>query len=200
MRLLRIQILVISSLITFILGAFIFYLLIINNNNDFFLTSSTITAFISSAGSLLGGLIGGFVAFVVARSQFLNDREQYKNKQNEVYLNLLRSLKNEINHNLEAIEVLDTNREAYYKYTNSLESEVWNKVKYDVNNFLPTELYKLLDDQNREYKDIKEALLPDYQNIDEIDFDVRLKVHKKIICDIEKEVEKYSEELKEKLL
>lgn len=130
MRLLRIQILVISSLITFILGAFIFYLLIINNNNDFFLTSSTITAFISSAGSLLGGLIGGFVAFVVARSQFLNDREQYKNKQNEVYLNLLRSLKNEINHNLEAIEVLDTNREAYYKYTNSLESEVWNKVKY----------------------------------------------------------------------
>lgn len=65
-----------------------------------------------------------------------------------------------------------------------LESEVWGKIKYDANNFLPPHIFKLLDDQSREFKDLKEGVLPEYSKCEDIDFNIRYDLIKKIILDI----------------
>lgn len=156
--------------------------------NDLFFSNITIAAsIISGVGSVLGGLIGGVVAFGIARSQFVqnNNREQEKRKQS--YLNLLKSLKTELKHNERILNLIVTNNSKRDDYIKLLSTDAWNNIKYNSNNFLPTTIYTILDEQSRDFKDIQEAVLPEYADFTERDFDLRMSTIKKTIKEIENE-------------
>lgn len=186
MRLLKWQILISISLIAFVIGCFMTYVIFIKN--DLFFSNITIAAsIISGVGSVLGGLIGGVVAFGIARSQFVqnNNREQEKRKQS--YLNLLKSLKTELKHNERILNLIVTNNSKRDDYIKLLSTDAWNNIKYNSNNFLPTTIYTILDEQSRDFKDIQEAVLPEYADFTERDFDLRMSTIKKTIKEIENE-------------
>ncbi|AQX56628.1 hypothetical protein [Priestia flexa] len=184
MKELRRLILVITALMSFVIGTSLSYALL--TQKTYLINDSIFSGYISGIGSFLGGVVGGLVAFGVARSQFIQDKDKEKQKQNKIYKNILRALLNELNHNKTILEILVSNPKDKQLYLTSLENEVWQKVKFDANNFLPTEIYPLLDDHIREYRDIQSGILPEYNNVDEIDFNVRLIALSKLIRDIEK--------------
>lgn len=139
---------------------------------------------LSVLGNVLGGLIGGIVAFAIAKFQFKNEESKRREEKNTVYLNFIRALLNELSHNKQVFKILcDTNSDKEL-YIQSLEGTVWEEIKYDANNFLPPNIYKLLDNQNREYKDLKEGILPEYEEKEEIDFNIRYHTTDKIINQI----------------
>lgn len=180
-----IRLFVLSTLIMmgFVIGSFFTYLISIDKSLLF--DKSIISGVVSGIGSLIGGLFGGIAAFMIARWQLLKDDLKDNNKQNTVYLNLIRALKNELNHNKEVFKFLCTSdKDPKKPYIDLLESEVWGRIKYDANNFLPPRIFKLLDDQSREFKDLKEGTLPEYSDYEKIDFSIRYDTIKKIILDI----------------
>lgn len=191
MRLLNWQIAIILCLLSFVIGCFFTYLLFINNTSELS-DISIVSAIISSVGSIFGGLIGGVIAFAIARSQFSADKDREISNKIQIYLNLIKSLKIEMMHNQKILKYLTSfkTREDRSPYTSYLKFEVWDKVKYNVNNFLPVVIFTMIEEQNQEFKEIQEEVLPDYKN-GEVDFQLRLDVTTKIIQKLESEEEIY---------
>ncbi len=152
--------------------------------------TSIVSAIIASGGSIFGGLFGGVIAFVIARSQFSSDKKRDRNSKIQMYFNLIKSLKIELKHNQKILIVLCQNGENKNAYIKALKSEVWDTVKHNANNFLPEEIFAMIDEQNQEFKEIQEGILPDYKS-DEIDFELRLSVTTRIIEKLKIEESKY---------
>ncbi|WP_101933941.1 hypothetical protein [Virgibacillus dokdonensis] len=189
MHLLKWLIVINIGLISFVVGCFFTYLLIVNSSMSL-KDTSLVTTIISSGGNIFGGLVGGIVAFGVARAQFLNDASTETKNKRQIYLNLLMSLKIELKHNKQILKIILTNGSDQDKYVKSLKTDAWDKAKYNSNNFFPVDIYELLDIHNQDIKDIREGILPDYK-IDEVDFKMRLDVTCKLISKIEEEESKY---------
>jgi hypothetical protein len=179
LSLLRRLILISSIAIAFVIGSNFSYFLLLKNK--VLLTETTYSGVISGVGGFLGGVVGGLVAFGVSRSQFLQDKINEKNKQNVIYKNILRALLNELKHNKTIFLLISQSNEIDKNlFIESLEDQVWKKVKYDVNNFLDNNTYSLLDDHIREYSDLKKRILPDYKDLNKIDYKTRVLALEKI--------------------
>lgn len=179
MSFLRRSLLITLMLLSFTIGVFLTYLVIVNNS--VLLEKEIISYIITGLSSLLGGISAGVIAFIVARSQILNERAKEKEKRNAKNLNLIKTLRNETKHNELIHEmILSSDEKKINEYISLLESDVWENIKYEVNTFLPTSLYELIDDQSREYKDIKAGTLTEYKNPWNLDFQVRLETIRKI--------------------
>ncbi|UXZ16704.1 hypothetical protein KI431_12705 [Bacillus siamensis] len=57
-----------------------------------------------------------------------------------------------------------------------LESDAWQKFRFSEYNYLPNDIYSIIDELYREFKDIKEGKLPEYEKILGIDFSKHVKV------------------------
>lgn len=189
LRLLKWQLGISVSLIVFIIGCFTTYVIFIKN--DLFLSQTDIVAaIITGVGSALGGLIGGVVAFGIARSQFLEDNRRDNQNKNQIYLNLIKSLKIELKHNNRILKMLESDISKKDSYVYLLESEAWNNIKYNNNNFLPMQIYEIIDEVNREFIDMRMKSIQGYDELKSIDFESRSEVINILLKKLEAEEDK----------
>ncbi|AKF31441.1 hypothetical protein FH505_07105 [Bacillus velezensis] len=147
-------------------------------NHEFLLTETVYSAYISGLLSFLGGLVGGIVAFTVARYQIQNDKKIIKSDKIKYFKNILRVLINELKHNQRILEliIIEETEVNKIKYIHLLESDAWQKFRFSEYNYLPNDIYSIIDELYREFKDIKEGKLPEYEKILGIDFSKHVKV------------------------
>lgn len=189
LRLLKWQLGISVSLIVFIIGCFTTYVIFIKN--DLFLSQTDIVAaIITGVGSALGGLIGGVVAFGIARSQFLEDNRRDNQNKNQIYLNLIKSLKIELKHNNRILKMLESDISKKDSYVYLLESEAWNNIKYNNNNFLPMQIYEIIDEVNREFIDMRMKSIQGYDELKSTDFESRSEVINILLKKLEAEEDK----------
>lgn len=133
------------------------------------LNDTIFSGYVSGVGSFLGGLVGAIVAFGIARYQLKADRK-IKSYQNKIkYYNILKVLLSELQHNKEIISLCCKEEK---EYTQLLEFEVWNKIKFDVSNFLDTEDFDIINELYRDFKDIKLKIIREYKE-KPIDYNIR---------------------------
>lgn len=152
------------------------------------LTDTVFSGYISAIGglisSLLGGLIGALVAFGVARYQISADKEKSDNQDRTKYCNILRGLLTELKHNRNVIQLMSDIISAKDEYKNSLETDIWERVRFDAYNFLSVSLFEMADEIYREFKDIRTQILKEYRE-ETIDYSLRLDSIDKLITDMQ---------------
>lgn len=170
------------ALMTFVIGAFITYYLFINGKTP---ADETIwSGVISGVGSCLGGVFGGFVAYMSARGQFSNEKKRIEKEKTNKLMNIIKSLKTEIEHNLKLFKLILVNDDKE-SYCDSLESIIWNEIRFNIANDLNEKLYKMLNEHFRECEDLKARTLPKYRDISVIKFDLRIATTDKLIADLD---------------
>lgn len=163
--------------------------------------SGYISGFGSFLGGVLGGIIGAIVAYSIVRIQNKMDKANIRNQEKIKYANILRALITELKHNQNIISIIikSENKESN-DYIDLLETEIWNRIKFDANNFLLTDLFNITDTMYREFKDMKAKILEEYKT-EKVDFQLRYKsigvlIDKlqKCLDDVNDEIKKYLDE------
>ncbi len=137
--------------------------------NHYLKTNETIiSGYISGLGSFLGGIIGAtvsaFIAFKISKSQIKADRQKDIYYEKIRQRNYLFSLIHEIKHNCKIYEFLS--KQATEEIIFSLETYVWESVRFESSNFVDAEQYEIIETFYREVKDIKNKVVNDIYKID----------------------------------
>lgn len=179
LRIITIALTISLILLSFVIGIGITYLLSIKVTNLF--TEALLSSYISGAGSLLGGIFGGIVAFVVAKSQIYNEKERISTEKINKINNQLTLLIIELKSHLEVFEFMSKNKKDREKYRSSINIEIWKEVKYDLTNQIDQEDFKTLSDYYYDCRDLVNGTLPDYTVITDKDLELRINTLKKCI-------------------
>lgn len=173
------------SLITFVIGTIVSYYLIINHTLS--IDTTIYGSYISGFGSFLGGLFGGIIAYFVAKAQLLHEKSQEQATMKAKYRNFIKALKIEIEHNIEVFELVLEKEEIELreKYCLTLEDSIWSEIRFNIINLFDLELYTLLNIHFKECNDLKQKILPEYQNFSSFDFKIRIDTAKNILSKIQ---------------
>ena len=129
--------------------------------NSKFFTETMLSSYISGGGSFLGGVVGGVVAYFVARYQILHERDIVEQKEREDISNKSYMLSLEIKNHLELFEQASSNDEFNINlYKKSFSVEVWTEVKYDLSSNMTNEEFEKIV---LYYKDLRDWLRGDIE-------------------------------------
>ncbi|MFB7160445.1 hypothetical protein [Lysinibacillus sp. NPDC056232] len=175
------------TLMTFVIGAtFTYYLSV----KDVLPMDATLYgSYISGIGSFLGGVFGGIIAYFVARTQFIIEKNKNEELNKNSFNNAIKSLQIEIKHNLEVFKIIkDGNNTEKLAYCNAFEINIWNEIRFNIVNELNQDLYTLIGVHYKDCKDLKAGLLPDYKELEKFNFNTRIKTAGKLLKDLEEQL------------
>ncbi len=133
--------------------------------NDYLKTNETIiSGYISSLGGIIGAAVSAFVAFKISKWQIKADRQKDIYYEKIRQRNYLFSLIHEIKHNCKIYEFLL--KQATEEIIFSLETYVWESVRFESSNFVDAEQYEIIETFYREVKDIKNKVVKDIYKVD----------------------------------
>lgn len=144
------------------------------------------SSYISVTGEILGGLLGGIVAFYIVKIQIERERQLQKQIKNRTNYNIIYSWINELEHNKE-IFILLADKEVNSEYIESLETEVWTKISFEITMILDEEQFSFANELYREIRDLKSKVLSEYKE-GKIDYKLRLHSIEKLIIQLEQKL------------
>lgn len=163
------------SILSVVILIFMFFgirYFIINLNS-----TNTITSIINFSGTMCGGIIGGILAFIIAKYQIDENNKKLIENEKQNVKNILTLLKDELEFNLRLVDFPETEfSEAVKDLKSSLTNSIWDKVIIQIT--LNPDLLKKINTCYRMIAMIKniEATSIDYHSIHNLDSDIKIAI------------------------
>ncbi len=170
--------------VSFVIGIGITYFLSIQIPDLF--SEVLLSSYISGTGSFLGGIVGGFVAFIVAKTQIISERESIQITKDNKVNNQLSLLIVELKSHLEIFQLMSSlDKISREKYRSSINLEVWKEVKYDLSDRIEQADFESLSNYYYDCRELVDGTLPDYIDITDTDLEVRINLVEKRLITLE---------------
>ncbi|WP_214736933.1 hypothetical protein [Exiguobacterium sp. s162] len=170
-----------NLIICFFVYTYTSILLFFNNFSDVIksklFSEIMVSSYISGGGSFLGGVVGGSVAYFVARHQIVYEKNKTESKERKNARNQIFMLSLELESHLEIFKlVIESKDDTLNSFKKSISLEVWNEVKYDLASYIPNDNFEELVFYYKDIKDLVHSDLPDYNSFTEDDILTRIRL------------------------